>query len=137
MLGHHASPPAPIRKALEQLFSQPIDGVRVIEHSLYARLHLGVRATTRRERIYLQHSADEFWRDPELVLHEYFHVLAQWQPRRLTIFRYLRECWHCGYWNNRFEIEARAFASAHRARFERLLAEHSPNGHSLRGESWR
>jgi hypothetical protein len=87
--------------------------VRVIEHSLYARLHMGARATTRRRRILLRGSAADFWNDPELILHEYFHVICQWQPRRLTIWRYLKESMRNGYWNNCFEIEARAFAARH------------------------
>jgi hypothetical protein len=93
----------------------------VIECSLYARLHCGARATTRRNRILLRDPAQGFWSDPELVLHEYFHVIRQWQPRRLTIWRYLLECVSHGYWNNHFEIEARAFAALHCERFVRLL----------------
>jgi hypothetical protein len=93
----------------------------VIEHSRYAQLHVGARATTRRGRILLAGPAESFWRDPELVLHEYFHVLRQWQPRRLTIVRYLIECARHGYWLNIYEIEAREFAAAHAPRLRRLL----------------
>ena len=57
--------------------------------------------------------AADFWRDSDLVLHEYFHVLRQWQPRRLTIWKYLKESASNGYWQNCYEIEARAFAAAH------------------------
>ena len=99
--------------------------MRVIEHSLYARLHLGARATTRRNRILLRDSAAAFWRDPDLVLHEYFHVLRQWQPRRLTIWRYLVESLQRGYWLNRFEIEAREFAAAQTPRLKKMLARAS------------
>ena len=74
---------------------------------------MGARATTRRGRILLRGSARDFWNDPELILHEYFHVIRQWQPRRLTIWRYLTECARNGYWNNCYEIEARAFAARH------------------------
>ena len=111
---HSISPPSQIASALEVIFESSVNHVRVIEYSYYARLHLGARATTRRNRILLRDSAEEFWRDPELILHEYFHVLRQWQPRRLTIWRYLLECLRKGYWNNRFEIEARAFAAQYR-----------------------
>jgi hypothetical protein len=55
------------------------------------------------------------------VLHEYFHVVRQWQPRRLTIWRYLVESLRRGYWLNRFEIEAREFASAQTPRFRLAL----------------
>jgi hypothetical protein len=114
-------PPAPLLAALHEIFGEPVEHVRVIEHSLYARLHLGARATTRHNRILLRDSADAFWRDPDLVLHEYFHVLRQWQPRRLTIWGYVAESLRRGYWLNRFEIEARQFAAAHTARLQQLL----------------
>jgi hypothetical protein len=119
---HSVSPPEPIAVALEALFGEPVAHIRVIERSLYARLHLGARATTRRGRIYLADSATSFWRDPELLLHEYFHVLRQWQPRRLTVTRYLIECARHGYWLNPYEIEAREFAAAHAPRLRQLLA---------------
>jgi hypothetical protein len=114
-------PPAPLLDALREIFGEPIDHVRVIEHSFYARLHFGARATTRRNRILLRGSAAAFWSDPDLVLHEYFHVIRQWQPRRLTIWRYVAESLRRGYWLNRFEIEARQFAAAHAARLQRIL----------------
>ena len=82
-------PPDALRAALEEIFGERVNHVRVMENSLYARLHFGARATTRRNRILLRDSAAAFWRDPDLVLHEYFHVLRQWQPRRLTIWRYV------------------------------------------------
>jgi hypothetical protein len=119
--GRRVEPPASLANALAQIFGEPVTHIRVIEHSLYARLHIGARATTRRERILLATSADDFWRDPELVLHEYFHVLRQWQPRRLRIHRYLIEWFRHGYWLNAFEVEARQFASAHVSRMRRLL----------------
>ena len=113
--------PEPMRAALLEIFGEPVDHVRVIEHSLYARLHFGARATTRRNRILLRDSAAAFWRDPDLVLHEYFHVLRQWQPRRLTIWRYLVESLRRGYWLNRYEIEARQFAATHVTKLQKLL----------------
>jgi hypothetical protein len=114
-------PPKPMRAALQEIFGEPVDHVRVIEHSLYARLHFGARATTRRNRILLRDSAAAFWRDPDLVLHEYFHVVRQWQPRRLTIWRYLVESLRRGYWLNRYEIEARQFAATHAAKLQKLV----------------
>jgi hypothetical protein len=113
MLGHHCSAPTTLIANLRDIFGEPVEHVRVIEHSFYARLHFGARATTRRGRILLRGSAQEFWQDPELVLHEYFHVIRQWQPRRLTIWKYLKESARHGYWHNCYEIEARAFAALH------------------------
>lgn len=121
MLGRHCSAPTILVANLRDIFGEPVEHVRVIEHSFYARLHLGARATTRRGRILLRGSAQEFWQDPEMVLHEYFHVIRQWQPRRLTIWKYLKESARHGYWHNCYEIEARAFAALHqRALGERL-----------------
>jgi hypothetical protein len=114
--------PERLRAALHEIFGEPVDHVRVVENSFYARLHLGARATTRRNRILLRDSAAAFWSDPDLVLHEYFHVLRQWQPRRLTIWRYLVESLRRGYRLNRFEIEAREFAATHAPRLQELLA---------------
>jgi len=118
--------PASMQQALQEIFGERIDHVRVIEHSLYARMHIGARATTRRGRILLRESAADFWADPELVLHEYFHVLRQWQPRRLTIWRYLVEWWRRGYWNNLYEVEARAFAARHCELLRRLIRQPKP-----------
>jgi hypothetical protein len=114
--------PPRIRAALEQLLAAPIDQVRVIEHSRLARLHPRARATTRRERIYLVGSAQAFFADPELMLHEYCHVVRQWRSGRLTVPRYLAESLRRGYHDNRFEIEARAFAHAHAHELAALLA---------------
>lgn len=119
------APPVRIAAALRSIFDEPIGHVRVIERSSYARLHFGARATTRPDRILLRDSAQEFWSDPELVLHEYFHVIRQWQPRRLTIWRYLLESLRRGYWDNHFETEARAFAALHRERLRQLLEQPS------------
>lgn len=122
VLGRSVALPPEIAAALERIFSEPVDHVRVIEHSMYARLHVGARATTRRGRILLADSAASFFQDPELLLHEYFHVLRQWQPRRLTIVRYLSEWLRRGYWMNAYEIEARSFVVEHRARLRSILS---------------
>lgn len=115
------TPPARVLAALGEIFGEQVEQVRVFERSRYARMHLGARATTRRSCILLRDSADSFWCDPELILHEYFHVLRQWQPRRLTIWRYLLESLRRGYVRNRYEIEARTFAALHRERLRQLL----------------
>lgn len=124
-LGHPVLPPAHVLEALQQIFGQPVAHVRVVEHSRYAKCHFGARATTRRDRILLSEGADAFWQDAELLLHEYFHVVRQWHPRELTVARYLLESLRHGYWRNRYEIEARAFAARHRARMGQLL--HRPS----------
>jgi hypothetical protein len=110
------------------VFGEPVDHIRVFERSPYARWHMGARATTRCNTILLRGPAQEFWQDPELMLHEYFHVLRQWQTGRLTVAKYCVESLQRGYWLNRYEIEARAFASAHRRLLQGMLG--SPSSYS-------
>jgi hypothetical protein len=114
--------PPQVRAALEHILTAPIGQVRVIEHSWFARLHPRVRATTRPERIYLTGSAQAFFADPLLMLHEYCHVIRQWRTGQLTVRAYLAECLRRGYQRNRFEVEARAFAAEHAAQLAALLA---------------
>jgi hypothetical protein len=110
-----------VRRALEEILGRPVGHVRVIEHSWWVRLHGRAVATTRPGRIYLRGSAADFFANPSLLLHEYCHVILQWQPGRLTVARYLAQCLRHGYWNNPFEIEARAFAARHVARLHAAL----------------
>jgi hypothetical protein len=117
--------PVRLRDPLAVVFE--VDGatvaaVRVVEQSRFARLHgRRVAATTRRGTIYLAGSAKRFFADPELVLHEYFHVLAQWKTGELTTWRYVRESLRRGYRNNRYEVEARAFTRRHLLAFAATL----------------
>jgi hypothetical protein len=120
-LGRFVPVPEVVGASLELLFGEEVNCVRVIEHSLFARLHGRAVATTRRRRIYLRGSGDDFFQNPWLMLHEYCHVLKQWEPRTLTVTRYVLECVRRGYWHNRFEIEAREFADTHRHRLHQLL----------------
>jgi hypothetical protein len=55
------------------------------------------------------------------VLHEYFHVLRQWNAGTLTVGRYVWEALRRGYRRNRYEVEARAFARDQLAAFSLLL----------------
>jgi hypothetical protein len=123
--GRSVPVPDAVRAALEILLGEGIGHVRVIEHSLFARLHGSNNATTRRRRIYLRASAADFFQNPWLMLHEYCHVLKQWEPGTLTVPRYVIESARRGYWNNRFEVEAREFADAHRDRLRAMLSEQS------------
>jgi hypothetical protein len=107
-----------MRATLCVLFGTEVDGVRIVERSVFNLLHGRPLAVTRRGCIYLRGTAAEFFANPELVLHEYFHVLRQWACGELTILRYLGQCLRHGYWNNPFEIEARSFAARYRRLFE-------------------
>jgi hypothetical protein len=123
-VGKAVKPPAGVRESLRAFFGDAVDGVRIIEHSLFTRLHGRAIATTRRRSIYLRGSAEDFFTDPVLMLHEYCHVLKQWEPGSLTTLRYLGECMRRGYWDNRFEVEAREFADDNHYRFRALLTQH-------------
>jgi len=103
--------PAELRAALQRVFGDGLDDVEIIENSWFARLHGRATATTRRNRIYLRGSAEDFFADPALLLHEYFHVLRQWNRGRLNLFRYLVEWGRHGYWHNRYERQARRFVA--------------------------
>jgi hypothetical protein len=127
-MGRRAELPDAVRATLHALFGAGVDAVVVVENSWFVRWHARAVATTRRRRIYLRGTAAEFFDDPVLMLHEYFHVLAQWEPRRLTTWRYVLESLRRGYWQNCFEVEARAFVDANLHRFHALHARTSAAG---------
>lgn len=80
-----------------------------------------MQATTRRNAIYLRGTIEEFAADPALVLHEYFHVLEQWNPGHLTRMRYLVELLRRGYRANRFELQTREFVDRNLHRFRQFI----------------
>lgn len=120
-MGKRAIPPEHVQTALEAFFGSAVAQVRIVENSWFTRLHGRAIATTRRRCIYLRGSAEEFFADPGMMLHEYCHVLKQWEPGLMTIARYVVEWLRRGYWGNRFEIEAREFAADNVYRFRALL----------------
>src|SRR5262245_24420134 len=120
-MGRRVPVPEFMRIALAIFFGEDVARVEVMENSLFARLHWGAVATTRRRRIYLRGSAEDFFREPALVMHEYFHVMKQWEPRLLTRGRYVLEWLRRGYWRNRFEVEARQFTAENLYRFRLVL----------------
>jgi hypothetical protein len=122
--------PVALRMLLVELLGEVIDEVKVVEYSWINALHFWPLAVTRRQRIYLRRSAAEFYADPELVLHEYFHVIRQWNPGRLTVLKYVRECLRSGYWKNIFEIEARYFAAQQRLRYAAIAHQQCDACHS-------
>lgn len=118
-----------VARVLEEHLGRPVElsGIRVIPGSRWADLlsvlkrlvtlgRVRVRATTRRDRIYLSSriSPEEFFADPRLLLHEYFHVVGQWNAGRMT---------HASYVANprKWEREAEAFAERSLARFRQAL----------------
>lgn len=116
-------PPA-LAEALAEVFgADALRQVDIRERVWWLRPLPWVAAITGPGRIWLRGSAEAFFQDPGLVLHEYCHVLRQWNPGRLSVLRYLTEWSRVGYWRNRFEIEARSFAAHELPRVEQRLAE--------------
>ncbi len=139
-IGNRVYPPRDVQRALESLFGESVGDIKVIQYSIYVRFHWRAIATTRPNRIYLRGSAKEFFTDAPLVLHEYFHVIRQWHTGDLTISRYVTECFRRGYWDNRYEVEAREYAATEIFRYRALLTQHRndtlpPNVLSIRARS--
>jgi hypothetical protein len=105
--------------ALTRIFGCDCACVEVIESSRFAKCHLAT-ATTRRNRIYLACDLECFLRNPKLMLHEYYHVIRQWNCGELNTAGYLWESLKNGYRRNRYETAARRFADAHAAEFDRM-----------------
>ncbi len=122
-MGRRAAVPAEVLATLESIFGEGVHRVHVIEHSLFTRLHGRAIATTRRRRIFLRGSAADFYLNPALMLHEYCHVLLQWEPGELTTLRYVLEWLRRGYHHNRFEVQAREFAQTHLQRFHLRVSQ--------------
>ena len=101
---------------------EAVRGVRLRESVWWLRPLPWVAAITGPSRIWLRGRADDFFADPEFVLHEYCHVLRQWDTGRLSVLRYLHEWLRVGYWHNVYEVEARAFAARECGRCRGLLA---------------
>jgi Domain of unknown function (DUF4157) len=114
--------PAELRQALADIFGDPVDDVELREHSWFAKLHGHATATTRHNTIYLRGSVDDFFASPELLLHEYFHVLRQWNRGRMSAFDYLLEWHRHGYWHNRYERQARRFVKLRLAALRDAIA---------------
>jgi hypothetical protein len=138
--GNRCYPPKDVTLALESLFGESVADIKVIQYSIFVRFHWRAIATTRPNRIYLRGSGNEFFSDALLVLHEYFHVIRQWAVGDLTIPRYLAECFRRGYWDNRYEVEAREYAATEIFRYRALLAQNRtatlpPGVHPIRRKS--
>lgn len=124
MMASGVRPPDDWVMALATLFGQEAARRVVVHERVWWLQPLPwVAAITGPSRIWLRGGAEDFFADPEFVLHEYCHVIDQWDARRLSVLRYLREWWRVGYWRNAYEVEARDFAAREVGRCRRLLAE--------------
>jgi RHS repeat-associated protein len=77
------------QRCLAKIFETPVDGVRVRNKKVVRNNFV----TTRRNEIRLPPSftCDQFQSYPLLMLHEYYHVLRQWNTGRLTRRAYASE----------------------------------------------
>lgn len=75
--------------------------------------------------IYLSGSGADFLVDPKLTLHEYYHVLQQWNTGDLTVGRYVGEWIRQGFDYDRikYEVQAREFANQVVQRYRSLLEQ--------------
>jgi hypothetical protein len=97
---------------LEQIFGESVAGVNVRNKAIVNNDF----ATTRRNSIRLPPTlpVDEFFADRGLVLHEYYHVLRQWNTGQLSRGAYAAEFMRNGSADgNRFEDAANAFSKNH------------------------
>lgn len=113
--------PASLTNALEELFSEPVSNIKVVERSRYAALHGKILATTRKEVILLNMDGDVFSQLPELVLHEYYHVVKQWRHGELTALNYMIECAKNGYINNKYEVATNRYVQNNIGCFRLLI----------------
>ena len=107
---------------LEQIFGQSVAGVNVKNKTVVSNEWI----TTRRNSIRLppDFSTDEFFSRSDLVLHEYYHVLRQWNTGELSRAAYAAEFLRNGSADgNRFEDAANAFANSNLAAFQKCLKE--------------
>ncbi|MBI1914447.1 MAG: RHS repeat protein [Planctomycetes bacterium] len=105
---------------LEDIFGKPVKGVRLVSKP---KKNPKWAAKTRKNKITIYVSCDDFWGSPQLVLEEYFHVLEQWNTGRLTKLKYFIDWIKRGYEENKFEVEARGFAERRYKELEACLAE--------------
>jgi len=107
---------------LSQIFGQSVSGVNVRNKTVVNNDFV----TTRRNSIRLPRSlsVDEFFADHSLVLHEYYHVLQQWNTGELSRGAYAAEFMRNGSGEgNRFEDPANEFAKSHAEALKKCLEE--------------
>ncbi|MDO1527225.1 RHS repeat-associated core domain-containing protein [Fulvimonas sp. R45] len=122
-----ASASGAMADCLAQIFGQSVASVN-IRNKMFVRTDF---VTTRKNSIRLPPtlSIDEFFADHGLVLHEYYHVLRQWNTGILTRRGYLAEFVRSGSWaeGNRFEDAANEFSGRNVQAFNDCLEHKSEN----------
>lgn len=118
-----------VESTLQDAFSNAVnvDKIKVVENSKWADFLSGftelltagrywVFATTQRDAIYLNSriTAGDFFGDPELLLHEYYHVIRQWNTGAMTNFNYATN-------PSKWEIPAEIFGQQYRGTYQNHL----------------
>jgi RHS repeat-associated protein len=115
-------PGAKLQKCLEKIFGKSIGGIDVHNKTVVNNDFI----TTRRNEIRLPPNfpCDDFFNNPFLVLHEYYHVLEQWNTGELSVLKYGWE-WskHGSSDGNRYEDAANQFAREHLDELKKCLDE--------------
>ncbi len=117
-------PGSQMKECLEKILGENVGSVEVNVDSTFARMH-GVYATTRKNAIYVNDTCDGFFGNPFTILEEYYHVLKQWNTGRLTLLGYIAaNIADGGYDKNRWEIEAKTFASNNLEAYKKCVECH-------------
>jgi RHS repeat-associated protein len=111
-------PPHYIKVCLDKIMGEDVGDVVVTSDPKMAFPY----AITSVNSITTRDSCPGFFSHPGIVLHEYYHVLRQWNAGRLSTFRYLWDnIIDGGYEKNRWEVEARNFAASKLEDFQRCI----------------
>nr|WP_254898897.1 RHS repeat-associated core domain-containing protein [Stenotrophomonas sp. NA06056] len=106
---------------LEMILGESVSGVDVRNKTVVNNEFV----TTRKNSIRLPPnlSMEEFFEDQKLVLHEYYHVIRQWNAGALSRRAYVAEFMRNGSaQGNKFEGAATAFAGANVSAFNKCIA---------------
>ena len=110
---------ADVKKCLEIIFGESVSGIKIGKR-------LGFKyITTRKNKISLPigYSCNQFQSSPFLLLHEFYHVLRQWNTGKLTVSKYIAEWTKNGSGNaNKYERAANDFARNNETDLKNCLA---------------
>jgi RHS repeat-associated protein len=107
------------RDCLSKILGFPVQQIKVHDNSSLPDLITKGATFTLPGKIFLPGTCGEFYGNPWLVLHEYYHVVDQWDTGRMSLGGYLAE--GAGQWlegrdphgDNKYENEADFFADTH------------------------
>jgi len=121
-LAEHCTLSSHMLSCLQQIFTADAADIANVEVISTPKSGGKWFATTRPNLIIAYVPCNEFFAQHESVLEEYYHVLRQWKTGEMTLLGWLWETAKHGYEGNKFEIEAKAFASAALPIFDKCLS---------------